>query len=398
MPDRRGLYALVAANSVSQLGNVVALVALPWFVLETTGSPARAGLTAFATTVPLALGAIVGAPLVDRIGTRRASVAADLGAAAAIASIPLLHSLDALAFWNLLVLAFAAGAFEAPGRAARRAMFPDLAAAGGMELERANSIATTSEHTGYVLGAPLAGILIAGLGAPNALWLDAASFVLSAALVAGWVPTVRAAIGRTRMLDGLRFVRRAPLLRTFFVIWTVGAFLIGPLAAVVLPVYAREELGGSGSLAAAVTAYGLGGLAGTLAFFAFGTAVSRRSFFVAIWVVYPAVSFALVAVPPLVVLLPLLFGVGALAGAYDPFEATIHQEQTPPELRARAFAILLAAEMMVVPVAMLAYGLLLETAGLRAGLLLFAFGNALLGAYAIASRTTRRLEPATAEP
>ena len=132
MHDRRGLYALVGANTVSQLGNVVALVGLPWFVLETTGSPARAGLTAFATTVPMAIGAIVGGPLVDRVGARRASIVADLGAAAAIASIPLPHSLDALAFWSLLALAFAAGAFEAPGRAARRAIFPDLAERGSM--------------------------------------------------------------------------------------------------------------------------------------------------------------------------------------------------------------------------------------------------------------------------
>jgi hypothetical protein len=65
-----------------------------------------------------------------------------------------------------------------------------------------------------------------------------------------------------------------------------------------------------------------------------------------------------------------------------------------PDLRARAFAILLAAEMMVVPVSMLLYGFLLEAGGLRAGLLLFAGGNALLAAYAVANQPARRLEPA----
>ena len=213
-PSRSGLYALVAANAVSQMGNVVAVVALPWFVLTTTGSAARAGLVAFATTVPLALGAVVGGPVVDRLGTRRASVVADVGAGAAIAAIPLLHGLDVLAFWHLVALAFAAATFEAPGRAARRAMLPDLAARGEISLERANSIATTSEHTGYVVGAPLAGVLIATVGAPNALWLDTTSFAASATLVAAAVPGVRAAVGRTRMLDGVRFVLSTPLLRT----------------------------------------------------------------------------------------------------------------------------------------------------------------------------------------
>ena len=391
---RGGLYALVAANAVSHMGNVVAIVALPWFVLTTTGSAARAGIVAFATTLPLALGAIVGGPVVDRLGTRRSSILADLGSAATIAGIPLLHALDGLEFWHLVVLAFGAGAFEAPGRAARRAMLPDLAERGNMSLERANSIATTSEHTGYVVGAPLAGVLIATLGAPNALWLDAASFCVSATLVGTLVPIVRAAIGRTRMLDGVRFVLATPLLRTFFVIWTVGAFMIAPLVAVILPVYAREELGGPGSLAAAVTAYGVGGLAGTLAFFAFGPALPRRRFFVATWVTYAALSLALVPAPPLVLLLPLLVAIGVLTGAYDPFEATVHQELIPPDLRARAFAILLAVEMMVVPLSMLLYGFLLDAAGLRGGLLLFAAGNVLLAAYAIGNRPARRLEPA----
>ena len=393
-PSRGGLYALVAANAVSHMGNVVAVIALPWFVLTTTGSAARAGVVAFATTLPLALGAVVGGPIVDRIGTRRASFVADVGSAAAIALIPLLHAIGVLAFWHLVALAFAAGTFEAPGRAARRAMLPDLAQRGEISLERANSIATTSEHTGYVLGAPLAGVLIATVGAPNALWLDAGSFVISAALVALAVPTVRGAVGRTRMLDGVRYVLSTPLLRTFFVIWTVGAFLIAPLVAIILPVYARAELGGAGSLAAAVTAYGVGGLVGTLAFFALGPSLPRRRFFVGTWIVYAGLSLVLLATPPLTLLLPLLLAIGVLTGAYDPFEATVHQELIPPDLRARAFAILLAVEMMVVPLSMLLYGFVLDSAGLQAGLVLVAGGNGLHAAYAVGNRPARRLAPA----
>ena len=161
----------------------------------------------------------------------------------------------------------------------------------------------------------------------------------------------------------------------------------------ILPVYAREELGGAGSLAAAVTAYGVGGLLGTLAFFAVGPALPRRRFFVATWVAYAALSVALVPAPSLVLLLPLLLGIGVLTGAYDPFEATVHQELIPPDLRARAFAILLAAEMTAVPLSMLLYGFLLDAAGLRAGLVLFAAGNVLLAAYAVANGPARRLEP-----
>ena len=76
---------------------------------------------------------------------------------------------------------------------------------------------------------------------------------------------------------------------------------------------------------------------------------------------------------------------------YDPFEVTIHQGLIPPELRARAYSIAIASEMAVVPLSMLLDGFATGAAGLRAGLLLFAAGNVLLAAYAIANRPARRL-------
>jgi MFS family permease len=366
-------------------------VALPWFVLVTTGSPVRTGITAFAATAPLAAGAILGGAIVERVGLRRASVLSDLAAALAIAGIPLLHELGVLRFWEILALAFVAAACEAPGRAARRAMTPELARRAGMPLERANSIATTSEHTGYVLGAPVAGVLIAAAGPPNAIWVDAASFALSGLIVILAVPSLASAGQPARLADALRLVARTPLLRTFFVIWTVGAVLIGPLSAVVLPVYAREEFGGAGSLAACVTAYGLGGLAGTLAYAVGGVRLSRRTFYVATWTVYPALTVVLVGTPGLAGVLALLFGIGLIAGAYDPFEITVHQELVPPDLRARAFGLLIAADATAIPLSMLLYGGIIGTLGLRAALVFYAAGNLVLGTYAIVNRSARAL-------
>jgi hypothetical protein len=76
---------------------------------------------------------------------------------------------------------------------------------------------------------------------------------------------------------------------------------------------------------------------------------------------------------------------------------TIHQRLIPPQLRARAFAILIAAQMVVVPASMLRYGYLIEEGGLRVALLLFGLGNVALGAYAILDRPARRLAQLTPE-
>ena len=74
---RLSLYALLTANSISLLGSQFTVVALPWFVLQTTGSAAKTGLTGFAVALPYFLVGIFGGALVDRFGYRNTSVLAD---------------------------------------------------------------------------------------------------------------------------------------------------------------------------------------------------------------------------------------------------------------------------------------------------------------------------------
>lgn len=86
------------ANAISLVGNQLALLALPWFVLQTTGSPARVGLTGATEAAGIILSAFFGGALVDRTGFRRSSIIADLAGGAAIALIPLLDLTLGLAF------------------------------------------------------------------------------------------------------------------------------------------------------------------------------------------------------------------------------------------------------------------------------------------------------------
>ncbi|MER6941797.1 hypothetical protein [Nocardioides sp. NPDC000441] len=65
------LYGWLAAETISLVGTRISMLALPWFVLETTGSPAKAGLIALFEMTPLVLSKIFGGPIIDRIGPRR---------------------------------------------------------------------------------------------------------------------------------------------------------------------------------------------------------------------------------------------------------------------------------------------------------------------------------------
>ncbi len=121
MPPRGSLILVLAANAISLLGNVMAAVAIPWFVLVETGSALQTGIAAVFASAPLAIGALFGGTITDRIGPRAASIVGDLLSAGSVAGIPLLHSLGVLEFWHLLVLAFLGALFDAPAASARAA-------------------------------------------------------------------------------------------------------------------------------------------------------------------------------------------------------------------------------------------------------------------------------------
>src|SRR5215813_6525356 len=104
--NRLPLYALYAADVISVSGNMMAFIAIPWFVLQTTGSASKTGLTAFVTALPAVIAGFFGGVIIDRIGYKRTSVIADLSSGIAVAMLPLLFNTVGLAFWQLLVLVF----------------------------------------------------------------------------------------------------------------------------------------------------------------------------------------------------------------------------------------------------------------------------------------------------
>ena len=131
MPKNRvPLYALFATTLISATGDAMAAIAVPWFVLQTTGSAAQTGIAAFFSISPIVLAMFFGGTVVDRTGYKRVSVFADLASGVTTMLIPLLASTLGLPFWQLLALLFLGNLMDAPGRSARNSMIPELAACG----------------------------------------------------------------------------------------------------------------------------------------------------------------------------------------------------------------------------------------------------------------------------
>ncbi len=401
MADRRPLTRLVLGNAVSLSGNVIMTVAIPWLVLTTTGSAALTGLAVFAGALGATVGGLAAGRVVDALGPARTSAAADLLSGLAVAPLPVLVALDALEVWHVVALAVAGTLADSAGSTARQSLVPVAADRGGIPRERANALFTSAEHVGYLLGAPVAGLLIAALGVGDALWVTVASFALAALLVSrlghlsGPRRVASASVETVGLREAVAFIWADPALRALVVFPTVSVLVVGPLVPMVLPVLAREVFADPVALGVMVAAYGAGGLLGTAAFAVLGSRLPRRRLYLGIFVVWPATYAAITFAPSLPVLLVLLLTLGAAVGALVPLQATIRQERAPERLLPRVVGLSTATIPVSAPVGVLLTGLLVDAVGLHRTMLLATAVAIAMGTVVLASRATHAFERAT---
>jgi len=374
--SRRPLLMLLLANGISGVGNNLTALAVPWFVLETTGSPTRTGITGFFTILPIVLASFFGGTLVDRLGFRRMSVLADAASGITVALIPLLYRAGLLEFWLLLVLVFLGALLDAPGATARAALVPDLAELGGVGIERAAASVQVVQRAALLLGAPLAGGLIALLGASAVLWLDAVTFAVSALMVQFLVPatarpprTAPPARYRDEMSVGIRFIRQDRLTLALLLVLVMTNFLDSMWSSVLAPVYAQEVYDSAVALGLLFGAAGGGAVLGAIAYGAVGHRLPRRTLFIAAFVVAGAPALVLATFPPLPVAVAIKAVAGIAAGPLNPILGTLQYERIPAPLRGRVLGVMTAAAWVAMPLGALIAGPLLAGIGLRATLL-----------------------------
>lgn len=388
-PRRRApLFATFAAALFSLGGNAIALVAIPIIALQQTGSPLAAGVVGVFATVPLVIGGAFGGVLVDRFGYRASSIVADLASAVTVLALPILHATVGLEFGVMLALVFLGGLLDPPGDTAKTALTPDLAALARMPIARAAGIQSAVQRTATMLGAATAGALIAFLGPMPALLVDAAGFVISAALVLLFVPRgLRAAsagagsgsagraeesgsaadddgAGSRGFVAGLRFVARSPLLRAIVLLVTLTNAIDAAGMMVLKPLYATEVLGDPALLGFMVGCFAGGALLGSTVFAAIGHRWSGRMLFAACFMLAGTVPYAAMALgAPAPVLLPVLTVSGFAAGAINPMIATAMYGLIPDRMRARVFGVTTAGVTATMPLGAFLGGLAAEQFG-----------------------------------
>jgi MFS family permease len=400
------LLVLLVANAVSLTGNMLTTLAVPWFVLQTTGSVTSTGLAAFASTLPIMISATFAGALVDRIGRRRSSVLSDLMSGVIVALIPMLYLTTGLGFVPLLALLFVRWLLATPGETARDALLLDIAEREDVRIERATAAYEGVSRGARMVGAPLAGVLIAWLGPTPLLFVDGATFLLSAVLLCVGVPRTRQENVEQvtggyleRLRAGLAFLWHDRLLRAVVIMIVVTNMLDIGIHQVLLPVYARDVLHDARALGLLEGSFSTGAVVGTVAYGAFGGRLPRRLTFAMCFFVgsVPRISILVIDLP-LVLVIGVTFVSGIAAGAINPLLGVVQFERIPVALRARVLGAVIAGAFAAMPIGGLLAGSLTELIGLTATLL--AFGSVYLAACMMPfiGRVWRDLDMTSAEP
>jgi len=356
--DAPAFRRLLAARTISHVGDGIAVTALVLLVQRGRGTGTAVGALLLATSLPRFLGPIAGA-VVDRVEQRTVMVACDLGQAAIFGTIAWLHP----AFPLLLGLVAFAATLDTLFTPAGRSALPALVRP--EQLMRANAWLGTSMNIRVTLGPVLGGLLASTLGERPALAANSLSFLLSAALLVG-LPALRAPSDGQRRgflavgLEGLRFAWRNRTIRALIVALFLGVAFAG-LDDIALVFLVRETLGGSPLAYGLVAgAYGVGMLAGSLGLSWKGTAAGAGTVFLLGWVA-TGLGAVLTGLAPLIALAAAAQAIAGAGNAVDVVAMdTLVQQSVPREMLGRVFGLVGTAAPLGHSLAFAAGGFLVE--------------------------------------
>ena len=215
MLRNRSLLGVLAAELVSLTGTSMTFVALPWFVLATTGSAAKTGWVLAAELLPFAVFGILAGSLVARLGAKRSMLLADAARGPLMTLVPILWWTHHLSFAALLGATFAVGCFSAVYQPSSRLILPEVLGEDERLVAQGSAILGSGQQLTQVLGPVFAGVLIAATSPATVLVIDAGTYVFSFVVIAAVVRAgkrVEQTGAAKGVLAGIRFLAHDPLL------------------------------------------------------------------------------------------------------------------------------------------------------------------------------------------
>jgi MFS family permease len=408
---RRAFTGLMVAEGISVFGSRMTFVALPWLALITTGSATRTGVVAFAEMLPYVLASAVGGPLVDRIGARRTSIAMDTASVVVVGGVPVLYHAHGLSFAVLVALVAAAGTVRGLGDTGKRVLFPRAVAQAAVPMARATSVHDGLSRAATLIGAPLAGLLIAATDAPTVLVADAATFGIAAVLVASLVPPFAAPVEDApeagtdkqsylnQLKDGVAFVRKDRLVLGIVLMLFATNLLDQAFATVFVPVWAKDVFGSPLGLGVTAASFATGAVIGNLIYAVLATRLPRYLTFAVGFVIGGAPRFLTLAFgAPLWTIVAVGFAAGLGLAAVNPILGAVSYERIPERLIARVMGLSVALSWAGIPLGSLLGGVATDQLGIRWALVLAAVGYLAATLLPFTSKVWREMDSPPAQP
>lgn len=374
----RGLVGVLAAEATAWTGTRLSAIALPWFVLTTTGSASQTGLVVFAEMTPYVICQLLTGPVIDHVGPRRISVLGDVLSMAVVALVPMLYAFDALSYGLLLGLVAVVGACRGPADAAKSVFIPDVTEAAGIPLERGTGLAGTIERLSSTVGPALAGLLVAALGGAYALAITAVLFGLGALIIAMAVPYRRRPASDdaeqsylSRLRSGAEFLRGERLLRSIAGMVAVTNLLDAAWMSVLVPVWAHDSGHGPEVIGLILGIMSGCSAAASLVAAAIAHRLPRRLVYVVGFLLGGAPRFVVLALDaPFWVIIGVFAVSGFASGFLNPIIGAIQYERTPRDMYGRVRTLVIAMAWSGIPFGGIVGGGLVALAGVSPALLI----------------------------
>jgi MFS family permease len=376
----RHSHLLALAALFASVGNSAVHIAIPWLVLETTGSSANAGVVLGISGFSVIFTAPVIGGLIAVLGARPVSIWADIISAGSVVLFPIVGSLFGLNLTSLLIIAIIGAMFDPAGATARKSLIQAVAERDGLSLIKFNGTYEAAAVIGTVLGPTGAALAISFVGINTTFYLIAIVFVLASCL-AFFIPvvttytksdedfSVKNVFKETRV--GMSALWNDKPLLSLVGLYTLLTAIYMPVESIVLSRYFRD-LNEPRTLGFVLSAMSVGIVIGALQFHRAVRIFSAGNLVIISMTLIGAAVCAMAFLPNAIIFIGLGLALGLAYGPVSPMSNYLVQQRMPQHLHGPVFGTQFSLMYLATPAGTLALGLIVQSVSIAP--LLFVIG------------------------
>jgi MFS family permease len=361
-------------------GNSAVHVAIPWLVLETTGSSAQAGIVLGLSGLSVIFTAPLIGGLIAILGARPVSVWADIISGTSVLLFPVIGTLFGLNIASLLVIAIFGAMFDPAGGTARKSLIQPVVEKEGLSLTKFNGTYEAVATIGTVIGPTAAALAISIIGVNATFYVIAVVFVFASATASlipvitvrgdkGKVFSVSNVVGETRL--GVSTLWRDKPLMSLVGLYTMLTAIYMPVESIVLSRY-FQDLDEPQTLGFVLSAMSVGIVIGALQFHRAVRMLSPRNLVVISMSLIGAVVCGMAFLPGAIAFIGLGLALGLAFGPVSPLTNYLVQRRVPQHLHGPVFGTQFSLTHLALPAGTLALGLIVQSVSIAP--LLFVIG------------------------